>query len=170
MVPEADTSTKELDVGNTVDKVEAEGVREEREIVLGDEKKTLDVVEEVGETLGGGAASRVTEDLTIEGMTDSIPKMGLVQATKDDETLSHLYKLATLDREGYHLDNDILFRSRFDSLGQTREQICLPTTYRQQCLKLAHNSFGHQGRTKMVEIIKRFFYWPNMTNDCLNHV
>ena len=65
------------------------------------------------------------------------------------------------------MKDDILFRIRLDPFGQPREQICLPKQYRARCLKLAHTNFGHQGRTKMVEIIRPFFHWPTLTRDCL---
>ena len=153
-----------------VQESEVESMREVSREVLENEQKPLVLVEEVGESLGGSAELREKETLTVEGMKANIPQTELAQATKQDVTLSHLYKLAKLDKEGYHLTNDILFRSRLDPFGQTKEQLCLPKQYRQQCLTLAHNNFGHQGRTKMVDIIKPFFYWPNITKDCLQHI
>ena len=128
------------------------------------------LVEGDGVSLGGSADQEGTQDLTVEGIKNSIPRTDLAEATRDDKTLQHLYKLATLEKEGYYLKDNILYRTRLDVFGSPREQICLPTPYRQKCLHLAHNNFGHQGRTKMTDLIRPYFHWPSMTKDCLTHV
>ena len=129
-----------------------------------------DLVEVVGESLGGSANSEGTQDLSVEGITSGMPRTEIATATREDISIQHLYKLATLKKEGYFLKDSILLRTGLDVFGQPADQICLPTPYRQKCLRLAHNHFGHQGRTKMTELIKPFFYWPNMSRDCLAHV
>ena len=48
--------------------------------------------------------------------------------------------------------------------------MCLPTPYRQRCLTLAHDYFGHAGRNKMTQHIKRYFYWPSMMADSAKHI
>jgi len=63
-----------------------------------------------------------------------------------------------------------VFRSRIDTFGSNRDQICLPTKYRMKCLALAHTQFGHQGRNKMKSIIKPFFYWPTLSQDCQKYI
>ena len=148
----------------------AEGVREECNSVLVDEKKVLVEVEEEGDSSGGSAGERVQENLSVEGIRKNIPRTDLAQASKEDTTLTHLYNLAEQDKEEYHIEEHIIFRTRLDVFGQTIRQIYIPKPYRQQCLTLAHNHFGHQGRTKMVELIRPYFYWPNLTRDCGNHV
>ena len=149
---------------------EVEGEREVSEQILEDEQTPSDVVEVEGDTLGGSAEEEVKDNLSVEGMRANIPRADLAQAIKEDKSLAHIYNLGELDKEGYHIVEGILFRTRLDVFGQTVEQICMPTSYRQHCLTLAHNNFGHQGRTKMVDLIKPYFYWPNMTRDCLQHV
>ena len=37
-------------------------------------------------------------------------------------------------------------------------------------MKLAHDKFGHQGRNKMVEVIRAHFYWPTISRDCMMHI
>ena len=149
---------------------EVEGEREVSEQILEDEQTPSDVVEVEGDTLGGSAEEEVKDNLSVEGMRQNIPRADLAQAIKEDKSLAQIYNLGEQDKEGYHIVEGILFRTRLDVFGQTVEQICMPTSYRQHCLTLAHNNFGHQGRTKMVELIKPYFYWPNMTKDCLQHV
>ena len=36
-------------------------------------------------------------------------------------------------------------------------------------MSLAHESFGHAGRNKMCQHIRRFFYWPSMTSNVAKH-
>ena len=127
-------------------------------------------VEEVGERVEGSADSEEDKGVSIEGITHDIPRTKLAQAMLEDPSLETARALATANKEGYHYSEGILFRTRLDSFGKAREQICLPQQYRAKCLKLAHNHFGHQGRNKMVELIRPFFCWPTITSDCLNHI
>ena len=108
--------------------------------------------------------------MSFEGIAMEVPRPKLAQATEDDPTLATARSLATSKIEGYHFLNGIVFRTRLDSFGDAREQLCLPQPYRAKCLKLAHNHFGHQGRNKMVDLIRPFFYWPTITVDCLAHI
>ena len=94
----------------------------------------------------------------------------LAQATEADPTLATARSLAMSKLEGYHYLDGIVFRTRLDVFGDAREQICLPLPYRSKCLKMAHNNFGHQGRNKMVDFVRPFFYWPTITVDCLAHI
>ena len=134
------------------------------------EEKPSEVVEVGGELEGGSADQRDTMDMSIDGITQNIPKTQLAQATLDDPSLESFRSLATAEKEGYHFSDGVLFRTRFNLFGQPREQIFLPTIYRHKCLTLAHNHFGHQGRNKMSELMKPFFHWGSITRDCLNHV
>ena len=129
-----------------------------------------EVVEEGGDSLGGSAEAEGSQDISIEGIRDDIPKSQLAEATLADISLGPLRKQAQLGKEVYHMENSILFRSRLDPFGQVRQQICLPAPYRGRCMKLGHNNFGHQGRNKMVELIKPFFHWLTMTKDCLRYI
>ena len=163
-------SISEIETEMQAEQIEVEGEREVSEQNLAVEQIPSGDVEVEGDSLGGGAEVEVMDNPSVEGMKTCIPRTDLAQAKKQDKSLSHIYKLGELDKEGYHMVDSILFRARLDIFGQTVEQICLPTSYRQRCLTLAHNNFGHQGRTKMVDHIKPYFYWPYMTRDCLRHV
>ena len=96
--------------------------------------------------------------------------MKLMETTKADMSLTTARTLADEQQEGYHWREGLLFRTRLDALGDTIEQLCLPTTYRQRCFTLAHDDFGHAGRNKMTQHIKRYFYWPSMTADSAKHI
>ena len=41
-------------------------------------------------------------------------------------------------------------------------QLCLPTAYRNKCLVLVHDHFGHRGKNKVARNILIFFYWPTL--------
>ena len=107
------------------------GEREVSELILVEGKDTSVEVEGKSVSLEGSAEDMGVENLTVEGMKACIPRTDLAEAIKDDKSLSHIYELGKLDKEGYHITNDILFRTRLDVFGQTVEQICLPTSYRQ---------------------------------------
>ena len=64
----------------------------------------------------------------------------------------------------------LVFRTRLDRLGDNLEQLCLPALYRDKCLHLTHENFGHTGRIKMGEHICRYFYWPSITADSIKHI
>ena len=121
------------------------------------EEDVLDLVETsivdaevAGDSLGGRAEVEGAQDISMGGITETIPRIQLAQATCQDKSLKPLLKLAENSKEGYYLSEGVLFRTRLDSFGQTMEQICLPTKYRDKCLKLTHNHFGHEGRNKVV--------------------
>ena len=127
-------------------------------------------VEVVGETVQGTADGEGNEGVSIEGITQNVPRPKLAQATLEDPSLETARTLATANKHGYHFSDGILFRTRLDQFGQAREQICLPQEYSSKCISLAHNHFGHQGRNKMVQLIRPFFHWPTITKHCLTHV
>ena len=98
-----------------------------------------------GETLGGSAVDKGTQELSVLRITENIPKTQLAQSTRKDPSLQNLVRLAEAIKEGYYLTDGVLFRTRLDQFGQTKEQICLPTQYRQKCLTVARNHIGHHG-------------------------
>jgi len=122
---------------------EIDGSKDDEQILVVEENASADV-EGQGVALGGSAEEQGVDNLSVEGMKSSIPRTDLAWATRADESLNTLYKLGELDKEGYHIDSGILFRNRLDLFEQTIQQICLPISYRQKCLTLAHNAFGHQ--------------------------
>jgi len=133
----------------------------------GDEASAL--VEVSGDSSEGSAGDGEGQ-VTMEGIHNDIPKTQLAQATLDDESLRVARNLAKQRKVGYHESEGIVFRSRIDKFGSNREQICLPAQYRSKCLRLAHTHFGHQGRNKMVDIIRPFFYWPSLSQDCQRYI
>ena len=140
-------------------------------VVLGIEKKDLDLGEVVGDPSGGGAAAEKGEwELAVTGIRESIPRDSLAEETRNDESLRPVYSLGELDREGYHLSGGLLFRTRIDMFSKPEEQLCIPESQRTKCLHAAHTCFGHQGRNKMLLLLRPYFYWPNMSKSCQEFV
>ena len=71
--------------------------------------------------------------------------------------------------EGYQWDDGMVFRHRLDCWGDPYKQLCLLVQYRSQCLELAHEKFGHRGRDKVTEAMKKLFHWPNMYSQIASH-
>ena len=120
-VVEADSEETKESMDGRVDVV-----GKEREVVLDDEKETLVLAEESGESLGGSVQEKGAGDLSVEGIRSDIPRADLALATEKDESLAAIYKLGLNDKEGYHVVEGLLFRTRLDMFGDPKEQLCMP--------------------------------------------
>ena len=174
--PEPDTSDDlvphvevEKEVVNVTQVVEAERDGVDGSI-LEDEKEILVNVEEGGDASGGSADNEGTMVIPVTKIREGMPLDKMVAETKTDESLASILKLAELERDGYHLSQGLVFRTRLDRFGLPQEQLCIPSSFRQQCLKAAHTSFGHQGQNRMVALLRPHFYWPCMARDCVQYV
>ena len=162
---EAETTVIEVEVEEKVD-----GERKEGEVVLEEEEKVLVLDEGDGCASGGSASEKGSVDLSVEGIKSEIPRPDLALATEKDQSLAAVLNLGLNDKEGYHVVEGLLFRTRLDMFGNPVEQLCIPDSYRSKCLDTAHNSFGHQGQNKMMLLLRPHFYLPNMSRDCQKHV
>ena len=131
-----ESSENSEEVRTVVD--EADELRGNSADVLVNEEIPSVLGEAAGEPLGSSAAEGVDQEISMEGIRNDIPRSQLVERTLSDKTLEPMLKLAKMGKEGYHLESGIVFRTRLDSFGQTKEQICLPLEYRHKCLQLAH--------------------------------
>ena len=151
--------------------VEEEG---EKQVVC-EESLIPEVVSSVLEEAGGdqvdGSSKGEVHDqeLEVQNIVSDVPRTKLAEATKGNYTLNMAKALADTQSEGYYWQECLLFRTRLDRLGDTREQLCLPKDYRHKCLRMAHEHFGHMGRNKMGDNIRQFFYWPTIMVDLLTH-
>ena len=143
---------------------------EEVEVVEGTSEKDLVMEEEEGGLVGGSSVIEGSRELPVDTIREGMPRHEMAEETKQDKTLQAILKLAQMDREGYHLSQGLVFRTRLDDFGKPREQLCVPTTYRSKCMTAAHTGFGHQGRNKMIALLRPHFYWPCMARDCTEFV
>ena len=109
------------------------------------------------------------DTVTVESIVSDVPRVKLSELTKTDTTLAIARALADKEAEGYHWENSLLFRSRLDEWGTNYDQLCLPKDYRDKCLTLSHEKFGHLGRNKMTAHLRKLFYWPSLTSDVGKH-
>ena len=72
---------------------------------------------------------------------------------KQDESLNHWMKLAEKNKNGFFIENDLLFRNE-RILGHSFKQLCVPQSRQKIVLDLAHNTFGaHMGIKRTREKI-----------------
>ena len=140
------------------------------EKVEGKSELSLEKDEVAGDPLGGSAETEGPTELPIQNIREGMPLEGMVADTKVDPSLTAILKLASLDKDGYHMSNGLIFRTRLDVFGTPKEQLCVPQKFRRQCLQAAHTGFGHQGRNRMVALLRQYFYWPCMGRDCVQYV
>ena len=167
-------------VNNTEEDIDGDKVVETKEdeiaIVEGvgnDEGKSVEILakaEESGSSLGGEASREGEMDLQAGEIREGMMSNDIREETKTDPSLAPLLKLGEENKEGYYLVNGILMRSRTDTMGENITQLCVPTKQRPKCVLAAHNSFGHQGRNKMIMLLRPHFYWPNMSRSCRDWV
>ena len=170
------------EVADTVDHamVEVVEAEETREAPLAAEQNHPSALEEVVEQLQGSSTdsreeqTKVDTDqemqICVKNIVQSESRDKLAKAVREDESLLTTRKLADEQQEGYHWVEQLLFRTRQDVVGDTVEQLCLPKPYRNRCLTLTHDRFGHAGRNRMTQYIRRYFYWPSLTADSAKHV
>ena len=163
--------TSGAQVTKEVEKEEKEmEVLEEEVVELNrDERELSLVIEEVeGSSQEGSAESE--GELPVNSIREGMPIQAMAEQTATDESLQTVRKLAELQKEGFFMSQGLIWRNRLDDFGKPTEQLCVPTTYRDRCLKAAHGQFGHQGRNKMVQLLRPFFYWLNLSRSCRDHV
>ena len=114
----------------------------------------MEMAEVSAESLDGSAEEEGCKGIDAVSIREGMPRVEMAAESQSDPSLKPLYNLAELDREGYHLVQGLVFRTRLDQLGNRVEQLCVPKTYRQRCLQAAHTSFGHQGRNKMALLLR----------------
>ena len=137
-------------------------------LVSGDD--VLVSAEAEGGTSGGSADPEGQEDLDVTTIRQGMSRCELAEETGSDPSLVPLLKLGELDREGYHVSQGLLFRTRRNMFDGKIEQLCVPQSQRSKCLTAAHTSFRHQGRNKMLMLLQPHFYWSNMSRSCRDFV
>ena len=107
-----------------------ESVQVERKRSLVPEDVVASVLGEVyGKQAGGSAEAGVGQDLLVQTIMSQTPTSQLAQATEADPTLTTARALANTLSDGYYWQEHLLFRTRLDKIGDTKEQLCLPAEY-----------------------------------------
>ena len=82
----------------------------------------------------------------------------LRRETREDGSLEAWRSLADRKERGFSWRDGLLVKHELDMI-----LIVLPTKYRSQVLKLAHDHSGHYSWRKVLVIVRRSFVWPLMT-------
>ncbi|XP_041483470.1 uncharacterized protein LOC121430260 [Lytechinus variegatus] len=110
-------------------------------------------------------------------ITDVVTAKSLLKEQQSDSSLSRCFQLAQdsdpkVSKDGsvsrFLVEKGILYRENKDPKTDVTDlQVVLPTSLRQQVMKIAHESLlgGHQGIKKTSDRILRNFYWPGIIGD-----
>jgi len=89
---------------------------------------------------------------------------------KQDDSLSHWWKMAEENKNGFFIHDDLLIRSE-RILGHKFKQLCVPQSRRNTMLDLAHNAVGaHMGIKRTRERILFSFTWPGLRADVCKYI
>uniref|UniRef100_A0A3B3QR63 Gypsy retrotransposon integrase-like protein 1 n=1 Tax=Paramormyrops kingsleyae TaxID=1676925 RepID=A0A3B3QR63_9TELE len=62
------------------------------------------------------------------------------------------------------INNSVLYRRRLNR-GELFFQLVLPKKYRAMALEALHDSVGHMGFERTIDLVRARFYWPKMSTD-----
>ncbi|XP_076055262.1 uncharacterized protein LOC143033653 [Oratosquilla oratoria] len=109
----------------------------------------------------------------------SLSRAELIKEQKSDPSLKNLYEIVSSPEEvekmsrGFYIENGVLMRkwrastATADQPWQVRNQIVLPLGFRNNVLRLAHDTplAGHLGVRKTLFNITQHFHWPTVVKD-----
>ena len=72
----------------------------------------------------------------------------------------------------FEVQADVLYYKNITAYGKERYACCMPVSYREKSLIIAHNSAlgGHAGIDNTMHRLKKFAYWPSMRMDVVAFV
>ena len=101
---------------------------------------------------GDGAVDvgAVTLEETLEKPMNESRKE-LVKAISEDHSLDSLKKLADMEANGYKWEDGLLMKFQLDPFGKPSKGLCVPKRFREKCMVLVHDRFGHRGKNKVAQ-------------------
>ena len=151
-------------------------------------KQTADISETTGKVVQGQAVEtrmqkmknkQAVKGIKVTSPIDNVTVENLIGEQKTDETLRTAWELSSKgdtkiskngDEVKYVVRKKILYREycspRADNKKMFR-QVCIPSKYRNQVMKIAHEGIlsGHMGIKRTREKILSQFYWPGISGD-----
>jgi hypothetical protein len=97
------------------------------------------------------------------GCTQKADIEKLINEQKSDLSLQQAWTLATQTKNGYHVNNGLLFH-RDRILGQKVNRLVLPIDRRKTILSLAHDT-SHVSAKRTRQRLQPTFHWPTMRSD-----
>ena len=92
-----------------------------------------------------------------------------IGVTKEDPSLDSIKQLAKREANGYKWEERLLFKYQLDQFGNSTRRLCVPLPFRDKCMVMAHDNFGHKGKNKVAQDLARLFYWPSLWRDVTTH-
>ncbi len=86
-----------------------------------------------------------------------------------DESLKDWRELGKRNERGFKWKKNMLVRCMYGTWEQFRDVLVLPRSYRARVLELGHERNGHLGVEKVNAMIARYFVWPGMARDIVDH-
>jgi len=148
-----DRDTQQSDTDNVMaDGAEVDG----GSVMVMGESSQLEKVE--GE-MGDGAGDKDARSTDVSpGASSNASRENVVKMTLEDDTLTVARNLADKEQNGYKWDDGLLFKFQLDHLGNSSKKLCVPKLLKINCLRMAHERFGHSGKNKVGKDLARFFY------------
>ena len=107
-----------------------------------------------------GSAEGEIPNLTLKEVKEDGSMDDLRKKTREDGSLEAWRSLADRKERGFSWRDGLLVKHELDDLSQSITLIVLPTKYRSQVLKLAHDHSGHYSWRKVLVIVRRLFVCP----------
>ena len=121
--------------------------------------------------------SKPPKPLHVSSPIADVSRTEFVKAQHEDSSLDHLWDRVKQNQEGkykYGIKNEILVRLHEDknTRGMYHSRIVVPTRYRSEVTRLAHESImsGHQGKARTYDKVASQFYWPKIYQDVGEYV
>ncbi len=86
-----------------------------------------------------------------------------------DESLKDWQELGKRNERGFKWKKNMLVMCMYVTWEQFRDVLVLPRSYRARVLELGHKRNGHLGVEKVNAMIVRYFVWPGMARDIVDH-
>ena len=88
---------------------------------------------------------------------------------KDSSEVKALLRI----RKNLKLSKDILYRKSYTDNSSSRKvlwQLVVPKAYRARALAGCHDDVGHQGRMRIISLLRERFFWPGMQEEATQYV
>ncbi len=92
-----------------------------------------------------------------------------VRALAEDEGLKLWRELGEKKERGFEWKKGVLVRGQYVEWEQFRDVLVVPKKFRKRILVLGHEKGGHLGSEKVAQMVGRYFTWPGMVRDILEH-
>ena len=85
-------------------------------------------------------------------------------------------RVTLLLAETFVIEDELLYRLTFPrnkrlvEAGFCDKRLCLPTKFREHCLKTFHEKLGHAGVNRCFAMIHGRYYWKSLYKDCTDYI